>query len=583
VKIYLQEKIGNPDLFTGRKKELTYFLKWMNRSKRYIAKSTAILSRRKTGKSALMQRLYNITFHNNDGVIPFYFEIKEHKQWLGDFALDFFKAFLLQYFAFKTRHAEYIDLDELSLEQATEIAGSLNLDYLVQLINNAKPLVRDEKSARLWNLIRDMPRRLAYRYDEPIVQMIDEFQYINRFIYRDKACTDCLDALAGSYLHTIEYTHSPMLISGSWVGWLMQDLQTLLPGRVNYYSMHHLPENEAIEMIYRYSQIEKVPVTEETAYLIANLTEGNPFYVSGLFQSQYHDKDFTSESCILKTLDFEMFDIGGNIRGTWLEYIDSAFPRINERYAKDIVLYLSKHRDSLITRNKLKKALNLNMPDIELDKKLKALFQSDIIEKGYPQIYKGVQDNIFDKIFRHEYGKDIDEFFVETIHDEYKILFEELHKKYKSLRGEHNHYKGMYAEFMLIQHLRVTAHRNNKQYQTMMENLLDGFQFVEYKSVLGYHSPPLHEPAFQIDVFARAKPDQISLIGEVKHRQTTKFSLKETKQFQENAVKLSDMEQIETYQLFIFSSAGFYDDVLPYFRENDIAWSDDARWLEQLA
>ncbi len=69
--IYLKEKIGNPDLFTGRRKELAYFSKWIDGIPKGISKSTAILSRRKTGKTALMQRLYNLTFEQQDGVIPF--------------------------------------------------------------------------------------------------------------------------------------------------------------------------------------------------------------------------------------------------------------------------------------------------------------------------------------------------------------------------------------------------------------------------------------------------------------------------------------------------------------------------------
>lgn len=77
MKIYLKEKIGNPDLFTERQRELDLFSKWINNIKKEISKSTAILSRRKTGKIALMQRLYNLTFEKNDGVIPFYFEVKE--------------------------------------------------------------------------------------------------------------------------------------------------------------------------------------------------------------------------------------------------------------------------------------------------------------------------------------------------------------------------------------------------------------------------------------------------------------------------------------------------------------------------
>ena len=72
MRVYLKEKIGNPDLFTGRKKELAFFQKWIEGTKKEISKSTAILSRRKTGKTAILQRLYNLTFERNDGVIPFY-------------------------------------------------------------------------------------------------------------------------------------------------------------------------------------------------------------------------------------------------------------------------------------------------------------------------------------------------------------------------------------------------------------------------------------------------------------------------------------------------------------------------------
>jgi len=96
MQIYLKEKIGNPDLFTGRKRELTFFLKWIEGIKKEISMSTAILARRKTGKTALMQRLYNLTFEQNDGVIPFYYEVREGKCWALDFCHDFFMTFIYQ-------------------------------------------------------------------------------------------------------------------------------------------------------------------------------------------------------------------------------------------------------------------------------------------------------------------------------------------------------------------------------------------------------------------------------------------------------------------------------------------------------
>ena len=64
----MEERIGNPDLFTGRKEELAYFLKWINDIKERKSQSTAMLARRKMGKTALMERLFNITFYKDNGV-----------------------------------------------------------------------------------------------------------------------------------------------------------------------------------------------------------------------------------------------------------------------------------------------------------------------------------------------------------------------------------------------------------------------------------------------------------------------------------------------------------------------------------
>ncbi len=37
MKIYFEEKIGNPELFTGRKKEMKYFLNWTRRIKQKLS------------------------------------------------------------------------------------------------------------------------------------------------------------------------------------------------------------------------------------------------------------------------------------------------------------------------------------------------------------------------------------------------------------------------------------------------------------------------------------------------------------------------------------------------------------------
>ncbi|MCP4214655.1 MAG: hypothetical protein GY765_08355, partial [bacterium] len=54
MKYLLEERIGNPDLFTGRKKELTHYLKWISDIKEKKSQSPAVLARRKMGKTALL-------------------------------------------------------------------------------------------------------------------------------------------------------------------------------------------------------------------------------------------------------------------------------------------------------------------------------------------------------------------------------------------------------------------------------------------------------------------------------------------------------------------------------------------------
>ncbi len=579
MRAWLEERIGDPDLFTGRKKELAKFLNWTDRTKRKVSQSTAILSRRKTGKTALLQRLFNITFEKNNGVIPFYFEIRETDQWLGDFARDFFLTFIYQYIAFNTRKQEYLSDDLVrNFESALEITEKEGSDYLTKIVRDVHTLSEKESPDTLWNTVLEMPRGIAKTTDKRIVQMIDEFQFINRFIFRDRACKNRIDNLAGSYLHTCEYKNAPLLVTGSWVGWLMDDLNRLLPGRFLKHQMGNLPEDESVEMIYKYSFTDKVAVTEETVWLIAQLTEGNPFYISALFRSEYPEKDLTTWEGVRKTFEYETLNLDASINTTWMEYLDSAFSRINDVYAKDMVLYLSKNRHAYVSRRELKKLLGIDMTDVELEKKFRALHRADIIEESYGR-YKGVQDNVFDKVFRRSYSDDIDKFVNEEAPVEYRALFEDIQKRYKRLSGEYSRYKGAFAEFMIMRRLIYDVRRESSLYKSLMNNLPDDFEFAEYLEVRGCHSPPMHEPEFQIDIFARAEGDRYSLIGEVKNRKA-KFSVKEAEEFREKAGELILLENVGRAVLFVFSAGGFFKNTIAYLKKHGIVWTDNKRWLE---
>ena len=572
MQIYLDEKIGNPDLFTGRKRELASLLKWVEKIKIKISKSKAILSRRKTGKSALMQRLFNIVFAQNNKVIPFYFEIKEHDQWIADFARDFFFAFIHQYLAFKTRNPEYLSYPD-DYEIFIEAAKSEGLEHLILHIKDFESSEKSKFFDRLWDIARDAPRIIAQYRDERVLQMVDEFQFINRHIYWDKYKQRRAEGLAGSYLHTAEYKNAPMLVSGSWVGWLMDDLNKYLPGRFIFMSLKNIPKTEAIEMALNYSEIEQVPITYETACIMADFTEGNPFYISSLFQAGYPDKDFSTQEGILEVLDYETMDPDGSIRGTWMEYILSVIDRVNDINGKKLILYICRNKDRKVTRDEIRKTLKLEMPEGELERKLRAFVKADIIEQGTSFFtYQAVQDNIFDKVFRGVYQEEIDGFTPEKIQDEYRVL-------YKKIQGEFNKYKGEFSEYVIMNNLKHRAYKQNELYLSMMNNVPDDFNFVEYNSIWGYSASPVYKKDIQIDIFARAEDDQYTLIGEVKNRKA-KFSLKEAKEFLGKALEVQKLENIDKAVVFVFSASGFFKNTLKFLKDNEIAWSDDLRMLD---
>jgi hypothetical protein len=578
----LEERIGDPYLFTGRKEELDYFLKWIDEIKERKSQSTAVLARRKMGKTALMERLFNITFFKNDGVIPFYYEIKEKKIWIVDFCRDFFLTFIYHYIAFKTRKKEYLTPEgKNDFARVKTDAVNEGLEYLTGIIESVEYAVDHEQIDSLWETVRTAPHTIAARQQEFIVQMIDEFQFMNAMIYRDKNLSILQDDLAGGYLSTAESKIAPLLVSGSWVGWLMSELNTMLPNRFWYEYLDNMPEDEAIEMVYKYSHFFDIPITEEIAYLIFKQTQGSPFYTSSLIRSRYRDKDLTTVNGLTDTLEFETLNRQGTIKATWMEYVLSTFKKVNGKNAKMIVLYLCQHRDREVTRGELLEKLPLRIDDAELEEKLEALVKGDIISQGQTHFdYRGVQDNIFDKVFRGVYEKEIREFDVRVIRKEYGEELEKLKKQYDSLLGKFNYHKGYFTEYLILERLRLQARQDNELLKSITRYLPGDFDFCDYSRVWRYDSSPEYTKRFSVDIFARARSsNDYSIIGEVKSRDLRKFSRKEAVRFLEKLREVKSLERVERAVGFIFSRSGFTREAEDYCKEMGIACSEDERWL----
>ncbi|MDQ1353875.1 MAG: hypothetical protein QG657_4182 [Acidobacteriota bacterium] len=400
-------------------------------------------------------------------------------------------------------------------------------------------------------------------------------------IYRDKEMKIPAKDLAGGYLSTAESKIAPLLVSGSWVGWLMSELTSMLPNRFKYEYLENMPENEALEMLYKYSRFFEAPVTEETAYAIIKISQGSPFYTNSILRSRYKHKDLTTVKGLTDTLDFETLDNRGNIKSTWMEYVNAAFSKVNDRNAKRIVLHLFKYKDRELTRKEILEQLELDMTDETLEKKLEALVKGDIIEQGQSNFrYRAVRDNIFDKVFRGVYQDEIEHFDVKDIGREYAKALEKLKRQYRRLQGKYHSQKGYFAEYLILDQLKYRARKNNDLFKSITRYLPGDFNFCEYSRVWRYDSSPEYSRSFNVDIFARAaQVEDYSIIGEVKSREVKKFSQEEVVTFERKLAEVKKHENLERAVGFIYSRCGFTAEAEEYCKEKGIACSDDVIWL----
>lgn len=456
VEIALPEKIGNPGLFVGRKEEFDFFLgNWYMNLERNFTQNQAILSRRKKGKTSLMQRLFNILWSagiekkaEDLDVIPFYFSVRDSDQTLGMFATEFFIEFVKAYLSYQKKDRMLL-IQSLSFDK---LADLIEDKHLKELYKTMAGYVKEDNWHFMWKTASEAPALIGRLNGVKIVQIIDEFQYINEYIYdKDKKK---LDRMSGTYMHVAEMREAPLIISGSEVHWLLNIVRSLT-GRFQSYTLENLPEVEAKEAIERYAFFTETKITERAQEKIWELTRGDPLYIKALFLSRYNkEKDYTHDDNIIQVYEKEISE--GEIYTTWMIYMlntlcnfkeaklpwtfhetEKSTDVVNKINSKRIMLYLFNEGKEK-TRAEIIKALNLPYSDEEAEKKLNALIAGDLISKGSSGFrYQITNDKTYELVFRNVYQDEIDHFIPD------------IQKEIRKMMGRENVVKGKFAEFII--------------------------------------------------------------------------------------------------------------------------------------
>jgi len=603
MKYALKERIGNPLLFCGRQQQMELLLNWANAIPREISKSRALLGRRKSGKSAIMQRLFNILWNQNGAVIPFYFEMQDYEQWLLEFADVYYRTFISQYLSFQTRtvldqNNRPWEFDHL-IRLATKIGDKLTLED----INSFQKCLATEKVEQSMNWAFSAPGSLAGSHNVFALVMIDEIQYMTKYIYRDKACQYLIRRLPGAYHGLVESKIAPMLVSGSYVGWMVQMMQEIfVGGRLKRTEIpSKLTPAEGLEAVYRYADFYQIDVTDEAAAALNQLTQSDPFYIASLLRSDCLPRDFSSVEGVIQTLNYEIKNRRGELFGTWSEYIFSTIKEVNDQYAKQILLFLSKERHKECTRVEISDHLGGKLSNGELEEKLRVLEYGDLISKGVSNFrYSGIPDDILDLIFRELYQEEIKRVkpdIEKELHDKMAAL----EKEKKSLRGALNELKGRLLELIIYREinqarrqakpltnfqnrLRPITHQNNEE---SMEAILTACGSSQFQTVWMNYSLSLPQTTVvELDVLARGSDTDScwALVFEIKNRDDKHPpTLTEAQLFVTKVDKvrqqLADMNKKIKFVCPVYLSAkGFEAPVEEWLHDQEVFTADLETW-----
>jgi len=220
---------------------------------------------------------------------------------------------------------------------------------------------------------------------------------------------------------------------------------------------------------------------------------------------------------------------------------------VNDRNAKDILLFLSQHADRDWMPRELKKELSLDLDINQIQKKLEILSEADVIERGISDIqFRGLSDGTLSLIIRHRFADEINN-FIPNLKQEFSEQIKTLMAENRQLRGKLNALSGKMAE-----HLLATAFRSKKRFalSAFFQNAADTtrLNLIDVKERV--HIQREDGKSMEIDIVANSNCGRVVLV-EVKKTQD-KTGFKTVEDFQ---------EKVEIYKTLFPEKT-----ILPFYR-----------------
>jgi hypothetical protein len=257
---------------------------------------------------------------------------------------------------------------------------------------------------------------------------------------------------------------------------------------------------------------------------------------------------------------------------TWREYIDTTLDNINDRYAKQILLHLSKHHDRYWRPRELKEALGIDLTEEEIQRELLTLGESDLIERGVSDIqFRGLNDGTLNLVLRNRFEDEISG-FIPDLKAEFIAEMMELKKDKKKLQGMLNNLSGLIAETQVAVSMRSRKRFNLTDY---FDNITDeeAVNIMDVKT--RYILQREDGRKMEIDLLAESKDNRLIAV-EVKKTQA-KTGQQIIEDFLEKIDLLYTKHPDKTVLPMVLSLGGFTEEAARLCQEKRIGMAEEIK------
>jgi len=580
-KFVLQEEIS-PLLFTGREETLRRLWDWAMSIDRMLADSLALMSPRRYGKSALLVRLFNVMFACQDRVAPFYIHLSESDWTKGDFADRYFLTFLKHFCAFFLRDDEVLAAPALT--NLHELLSRHSTDWLPRILRSIEAYQQIGEGIEHWDkkmrFAQEAPNDLCAITGKKCLVIFDEFQDLNRRVYRDFPLTRPDENLTGAYRSLALSKVAPMLVAGSMLTMLSRIVFSgALYGRFRPVSLPLLSESESEELMDKLTAVYQVTTTPAVKNYLFALTKGNPYYLTQLVNNPMTRDLSTKENVdAVYREETTSFRTGQLYQMWWLHFEENMDLLNDDQHGKRLLYYILDKTENdgveQIPQKQIAAALNIPLAKVaELVKKLEA---ADLLEMaGQSGMAAGLKDTVMLDCLRHRFYADLEDLAGPaapevTMQQNVKWLWQEIAR----INGSLKYFYGVKGEEQIRERMASWQGEwaEGSPFGAAEKIFLPRFDPASFNSI---NLRQLGLAPGEIDIYAEytdAQGRRCAWAVEVR-RQNRPVTLPEAAKFQQKLETLQPHKNLAALQGWMVSQYGFSKNAAAFLAQKGIYYS----------